>query len=225
MGLGEGLEGLWEVVWGHGGPSGCGDHGGLAGGQWGLWECGWPLGTLDIMSGRGVARGPWRIMEDRGGPWGRERSWEDVGDRLGPWGCRGSWVSVVDHGALENHGGPCGSVEEGMGLWGVLRDCGRWIGVTEDHHVAGITGTMGDWGVSAGAMGVWVTMGDYGHHEWPWGHGWQWRTMGDHGWPWDYEEPWEGMGDNGGATWDHGGPWGPRGPWGTMGWPWLTMGL
>lgn len=63
-----------------------------------------------------------------------------------------------------------------------------------DHQAAGIMGTVGVWGVSAGAMAVWVTVGEYGHREWPWVCGWPWRTMEDHGWPWDYEEPWGTMG-------------------------------
>lgn len=47
------------------------------------------------------------------------RVWRTVGSHLGPWGSLESMFgSMVDHEALENNGGACGSMEGGKELGG-----------------------------------------------------------------------------------------------------------
>lgn len=60
-----------------------------------------------------VAMGLWGTVVDFG------RAWRTMGSHLGPWGSLGSMFgSMVDHEALENNGGVCGSMEVGKGLVG-----------------------------------------------------------------------------------------------------------
>jgi len=94
------LEGLWEVIWCHEGPSGCGDHGESRGTGGGSWECGWSLGTMDIRRGHG-------------GPW-----WA-----LGPWGAMSDHEVIGSLGGLQLTVGPGTTTEDHVGAWtGVLRD-------------------------------------------------------------------------------------------------------
>lgn len=66
-----------------------GDHEGLARGQLGPWECGWPSGTMNIMSGHGRWGNHgelWGVVGDLGAMRDLGMSWRTIGASLGPWG-------------------------------------------------------------------------------------------------------------------------------------------
>lgn len=91
---------------------------------------------------------------------GSLESWGIMGKALGTGGARvalgGLWLTMRPWRTMVDHGGV-------MGLWGVLKDHGRWFGVIRNHWAVGIMGTMGDWwggqlGATENYGRLWVTL-------------------------------------------------------------------